>query len=167
MISCTSAKKVNYNMLAHFRDHKVSCSRLRQGQIRKDFEADTRDELSVSGAHMSQSCCSTSLLLFVLVFASLSGHHHSLRREKRLTWKVGTQDLSERSKAGMGRSPQSKHLHRAHRGVPVLTSLPFDYQTHTSSPLLLFAFDCKCQKRPCLSHIHVSSSVHPGHLFCH
>lgn len=61
IISCT------HDMLTHFRDHKVPCSRLRHGQTMKDFEAEMRDELSVSGAHTSQSCCLTSPLLFVLL----------------------------------------------------------------------------------------------------
>lgn len=101
-------------MLALFRDHKVACWRLRQGQTWKDFEAEMRDELSVY-----LQLVRVRLHRFSLFWrcAAVRTPSLPLRREERPTWKVGTPDLGERSKAGMSRSPQSEHLHRAHRGV--------------------------------------------------
>ncbi len=58
--------------IGYFRDHKVPCSRLRQGQMRKDFEVEMRDELSVSGAHTSQSYSLAS------VFSLFFRLHHCL-----------------------------------------------------------------------------------------
>lgn len=102
----------------HFRDHKVQCLRLKQGQTKKFWGRDERWAVSIWSSHESVFAAWLHCFFFVLVFTSLSGHHHSpLRQEEGLTWKVGTQDTGERSKGGMSRSPQSKHLHRAHRGV--------------------------------------------------
>lgn len=60
-------------------DHSVACLRLTQGETRTDSAPEMTDELSVSGAHASRSCCSTSLPRFVLV----SGHHRCLSDEER------------------------------------------------------------------------------------
>lgn len=128
------------------------------------------DELSVSGAHTSQSCRLTlTAFLCSRVCTAVRIPSLPLRREERLTWKVGAQDLGVRSKAGMSSSPQSKHLHRAHRGVLFLPAclliiwlspvIQADIITIPQVlPLLLFAFDCKCQRRHFLTFIHVLRS---------
>lgn len=124
-----------------------------------------RDELSVSGAHTRQSYRLTPLPFFPLFSCShrrpdtipppAPTQTRRGCRHERWARKI----LGERSKGGMSRSPQKQASTQSTQRSAVLTGLSFDYLTLTSRtkadiitiaqvlPLLLFAFDCKCQRR--------------------